>query len=186
MTNFIYIFLIAVSLALDAFAVSVSSGLTVKGFNIKHAALMGTYFGVFQFIMPLIGWFLGSRIANYVSALSPYIAFILLAIIGGNMVCSSIKGGEDDGGITELTHLRLFMLAIATSIDALAVGVTFAFVDINIWYACTIIGIVAFVLSVAGGMLGGKLGEKFQDRAELLGGSVLILIGLKILVESFF
>lgn len=184
MADFIYIFLIAVSLALDAFAVSVSSGLTVKGFNIKHALLMGAYFGGFQFIMPLIGWFLGSTIAGYVSAVSPYIAFALLAIIGGNMIRSSLKG-EDEEALHELTHSKLLMLAIATSIDALAVGVTFAFMDINIWYACTIIGVVAFALSIVGGMLGGKLGEKFSGRAGIFGGIVLIGIGLKILIESF-
>jgi putative Mn2+ efflux pump MntP len=101
------------------------------------------------------------------------------------MVYGAVKGGDDNEGLTELTHPKLILLAIATSIDALAVGVTFAFMDINIWFACTIIGIVAFALSVAGGMLGGKLGEKFQDRAELFGGLVLIGIGLKILIESF-
>lgn len=179
-----YIFLIAVSLALDAFAVSVSSGLTVKGFNIRHALLMGAYFGAFQFAMPLIGWLLGSTVADYVSAISPYIAFTLLAFIGGKMVYEAIKGDEGEA-LTELTHPKLIALAIATSIDALAVGVTFAFMDIDIWLACAVIGIVAFALSVAGGMLGGKLGERFQDRAQLFGGIVLIGIGLKILIESF-
>lgn len=184
MADFIYIFLIAVSLALDAFAVSVSSGLTVKGFGIKHAALMGAYFGVFQFIMPVIGWFLGSTVAGYISAVSPYVAFALLAVIGGNMIYSSVKGGDEET-LHELTHPKLLMLAIATSIDALAVGVTFAFMDINIWYASTVIGVVAFAMSIAGGMLGGRLGEKFSDRAGIFGGAVLVGIGLKILIESF-
>ena len=182
----VYIFLIAVSLALDAFAVSVSSGLTVKGFKLRHAILMGTYFGAFQFMMPLIGWLLGSTVAEYVSAVSPYIAFALLAFIGGRMVWGAVKGGEETSAPDRLTHGRLLVLAVATSIDALAVGVTFAFMEINVWLAFTVIGIVAFVLSVLGGMLGGRLGDKFQDRAELFGGLVLIAIGLKILIESFF
>ena len=184
MENFVYIFLIAVSLALDAFAVSISSGLTVKGFSFKHALLMGIYFGAFQFIMPLLGWLLGSSVASYLTKISPYISFGLLAFIGGRMVYSSIKGDGEEA-LQELTHPKLLMLAIATSIDAFAVGVTFAFMDISIWFACTVIGLVAFFMSIAGGMLGGKLGEKFSDRAGIFGGVVLIAIGLKILIESF-
>jgi putative Mn2+ efflux pump MntP len=181
----ISIFLIAVSLALDAFAVSVSCGLTVKGNALKNSLLMGTYFGVFQFIMPLIGWFLGSRIASYVSAISPWIAFVLLAFIGGRMIIGTFKPEEEREPAPEkLTHGRLFVLAIATSIDALAVGVSFAFMEVNILLSCTIIGIVAFVLSVIGGTIGKKLGDRFQKRAELLGGIVLVCIGLKILLES--
>lgn len=179
-----YILLIAISLALDAFAVSVSSGLTVKGFGLKDAVKMGVWFGVFQFVMPLIGWLLGSSIAEYVTAVSPYIAFALLAFIGGRMVIGSLKK-DDAPPVTELSAKRLFALAVATSIDALAVGVTFAFMEINVWLAFTVIGLVAFGLSVAGGMLGGRLGERFEEHAELFGGLVLIGIGLKILIESF-
>ena len=181
----LYIILIAISLALDAFAVSVSSGLTVRGFGIKDAVKMGVWFGSFQFIMPLIGWLLGSSIAGYVTAVSPYIAFGLLAFIGGRMVIGALKKDGDSPHITDLSAKRLFALAVATSIDALAVGVTFAFMEINVWLAFTVIGAVAFALSVAGGMLGGRLGERFQDHAELFGGIVLIGIGLKILIESF-
>ncbi len=183
MEDFIYIFLIAVSLALDAFAVSVSSGLTVRNFSLKHALLMGTYFGAFQFGMPLLGWLLGSTIAGYVSAVSPYIAFGLLAFIGGNMIYGAVKG-EEDSAVHELTHGRLFMMAVATSIDALAVGVTFAFMDIDVLFACGIIGIVAFVLSVGGGLLGGHFGGKFSEKAGIFGGAVLLGIGTKILLEG--
>ena len=181
-----YIFLIAVSLALDAFAVSVSAGLTVKGFGTRHAVKLGVWFGSFQFIMPLVGWLLGSAVAEIVSSVSPIIAFALLAFIGGRMVLGALKkdrGGEET--LTELKAGRLFVLAVATSIDALAAGVTFAFMDVSILSASAVIGAVAFILSVLGGKLGGRLGERFQERAELLGGAVLIAIGAKILIESF-
>jgi len=183
----VYILLIALSLALDAFAVSVTSGLTVKNFNFKKALLLGIYFGGFQFVMPLIGWLLGTTVSTYVSSVAPYISFLLLAIIGGKMIRDARKC-ENEGVCTvqTLSHKRLFLLAVATSIDALAVGVTFAFMDISIWLAAGIIGAVAFILSICGGMLGGKLGDKFQKRAETIGGLVLIAIGLKILIESFF
>ena len=179
-----YILLTAVSLALDAFAVSTSAGLTVKGFRFRDAVKMGRWFGAFQFIMPVIGWLLASTVAEYVVKYSPYIAFTLLAFIGGRMVIGALKK-DGEPAVTELGAKTLLMLAIATSIDALAVGVTFAFMDINIWIASAVIGAVAFILSVVGGTAGGKLGEKFQDSAELIGGLVLIGIGAKILIESF-
>lgn len=180
----LYVFLIAVSLALDAFAVSVSAGLTVRGFKLRDAVKMGIWFGFFQFIMPVIGWFLGSTVAELVSAFAPWISFGLLAFIGGKMVWESIRGG-DEPMIAALVPKTLFMLAVATSIDALAVGVTFAFMDINIWLSSVVIGVVAFGLSIAGGLIGGRLGDRFSDRAELFGGLVLIAIGLKLLIESF-
>ena len=179
-----YILLTAVSLALDAFAVSTSAGLTVKGFRFRDAVKMWIWFGAFQFIMPVIGWLLASSVAGYVVKYSPYIAFVLLAFIGGRMVIGAIKKGSEPA-VTELGAKTLLMLAIATSIDALAVGVTLAFMDINIWLASAVIGAVAFILSVVGGTAGGKLGERFQDSAELVGGLVLIGIGAKILIESF-
>ncbi len=179
-----YILLTAVSLALDAFAVSTSAGLTVKGFRLRDAVKMGVWFGLFQFLMPLLGWLLASTVAGYVVRYSPWIAFGLLAFVGGRMVVSALKK-DGEPSVTELGTKTLFMLAVATSIDALAVGVTFAFMDINVWLAFSVIGAVAFILSVAGGMAGGKLGERFQGRAELIGGLVLIGIGAKILIESF-
>lgn len=181
----IEVFLIAVSLALDAFAVSVSSGISVKGFGWKHAVKMGVYFGLFQFAMPLIGWFLGSSVSTYIESVDHWIAFGLLALIGGRMVWEALRRscGECDEAATDLSAKRLVVLAVATSIDALAVGVSMAFMDVNILFSAVIIGIVAFVLSVVGGLLGKRLGCLFQRRAEVVGGVVLIVIGIKILIE---
>ena len=182
----VYILLIALSLALDAFAVSVSCGLSAKGSGLKNALLMGCYFGAFQFAMPLIGWALGNTVAQYISAVSPWVSFGLLGFIGGRMIWGVIRpGGEGEAPAPErLTHGRLIVLAIATSIDALAVGVTFAFMEIDVFLSCAVIGLVAFVLSVIGGTIGRKLGDRFQKHAELLGGIVLVGIGLKILLEN--
>ena len=187
------IFLIAVSLALDAFAVSVSSGIAVKGFSWCQAVKMGCYFGGFQFAMPVIGYLLGSSVSAYISAFDHWIAFALLAVIGGNMVRGALGGGDEEEGPTELTARRLTVLAVATSIDALAVGVSLAFAGIvllpgesdwvNMLLSAAVIGVVAFALSVAGGLLGKRLGGLFQKRAELVGGLVLIGIGVKILLE---
>lgn len=181
----IEVFLIAVSLALDAFAVSVSSGISVKGFGWKHAVKMGLYFGLFQFAMPLIGWFLGSSVSGYIEAVDHWVAFVLLAVIGGRMVWGALHSacGEEGEAPGDLTAKRLVVLAIATSIDALAVGVSMAFMDVNILVSAAVIGVVAFVLSIVGGLLGKRLGCLFQRRAEMVGGFVLIAIGIKILVE---
>ena len=180
----ISVFLIAVSLALDAFAVSVSSGISVPGFGPRQAVKMGLWFGAFQFMMPLIGWFLGTSVSGYIEAVDHFIAFGLLAFIGGNMVWGSLKSGdEEDQVCPDLSPRRLCLLAIATSIDALAVGVSMAFMEVNILLSAIVIGVVAFCLSVAGGLAGRKLGGLFQQRAELVGGLVLIGIGIKILAE---
>ena len=177
-------FLIAVSLALDAFAVSVSSGISVPGFNWRHGVKMGAYFGAFQFFMPLLGWALGSSVSSYIEAVDHWIAFGLLALIGGRMVWGALHGGEDaDGDASDLSHRRLLLLAIATSIDALAVGVSMAFMEVDILASAAVIGVVAFALSLVGGLAGRRLGELFQQRAELVGGLVLIGIGAKILIE---
>lgn len=179
----IQIFLIALSLAMDAFAVSVSTGIAVPGFGPRQAARIGAWCGAFQFAMPLIGWFLGFSVRSYIQAVDHWIAFGLLALIGGNMILEAIRGGEEEG-LTELSVKRLFLLALATSIDALAVGVTLAFeTDVNILLSATVIGLVAFALAMVGGLLGRRLGELFQRRATLLGGLVLVGIGLKILLE---
>lgn len=182
----VYILLIAVSLALDAFAVSVSSGISVPGFGWKQAVKMGVYFGLYQFAMPLIGYGLGSGVSSYIEAVDHWIAFGLLALIGGKMVTEALKKGcgEEEPAPTELTAKRLTLLAVATSIDALAVGVSMAFMEgLSILPAAILIGVVAFLLSVAGGLLGRRLGCLFQRRAEVVGGLVLIGIGVKILVE---
>lgn len=179
----IYILLIALSLALDAFAVSVSAALTVRGFRMRDAVKMGIWFGAFQLIMPLIGFLLGSTVAELVSRFAPWIAFALLAFIGGRMIFEALRPGGEPS-VSSLDPKTLFMLAVATSIDALAVGVTFAFMDVNVPLSCAVIGIVAFAMSVAGGALGGRLGERFADRAGIFGGAVLCAIGLKILLEG--
>ncbi len=176
------IILIAVSLAMDAFAVSVSTGIAVPGFGPKQAARIGAWCGFFQFAMPLIGWFLGSSVKTYIEFIDHWIAFGLLAFIGGNMVREALSGEEEEA-VTDLSVRRLFLLALATSIDALAVGVTLAFQSVNILLCSAVIGIVAFVLAMLGGLLGRRLGDLFQRRATLLGGLVLIGIGLKILAE---
>ncbi len=189
------ILLIAVSLALDAFAVSVSSGIAIRGFGWRQAVKMGCYFGAFQFAMPLIGWLLGSSVSGYIQAFDHWVAFGLLAFIGGRMVVGALRKSPDgeEEAPTELTARRLTVLAVATSIDALAVGVSLAFMGLdllpggsewaNVLLAAAIIGVVAFTLSVVGGMVGKRLGGLFQKRAELVGGVVLIAIGVKILVE---
>lgn len=183
--NYGMIFLIALSLAMDAFAVSISNGVSVRGFGKKDAARQGLYFGIFQFLMPLIGWFLGSRVKDYIAAVDHWIAFLLLAVIGANMIRESLK--EDDAQEeSKLTSKVLMLQAIATSIDALAVGISFALLHVNILTAGLIIGIVAFALSFTGGILGKGLGNFLQAKAAFAGGAVLILIGLKILFEHLF
>lgn len=183
----IAVFLMALSLAMDALAVSVSCGLSVRGFRLRHALMLGIYFGAFQFLMPLMGWLLGSSVAGYISNVAPAAAFVLLAFIGGRMVKNAISPDDEKTPVPEhLTHGRVLLLSVATSIDALAAGFTLIYVDIGIWIACTVIGAVAFILSVLGGMLGGKLGSRFQSRAELFGGLVLIALGVKILLEHLF
>ena len=178
------IFLIAVSLALDAFAVSVSSGIAIPGFGWKQAVKMGIWFGAFQFAMPLAGWPLGRSGSQYIEAVAHWGAFGLLALIGGRMAWGAVRGGgEEEEAPADLSAKRLCLLAIATSIDALAVGVSMAFMKVDVLFSAIIIGIVAFVLSVGGGLAGRGLGSLFQKRAELVGGLVLIGIGVKILVE---
>lgn len=184
--DFGMIFLIAVSLAMDAFAVSISNGVSVKSFGKGHAVKQGIYFGGFQFMMPVIGWVLGSSVKSYIEAVDHWIAFGLLAVIGFNMIRESLSEDDEEEGTTELSVKVLVLQAIATSIDALAVGISFAVLSVNIIHAAAIIGIVAFCFGVAGGVLGKKIGGLLQNKAELAGGVVLILIGGKILIEHLF
>lgn len=177
------IFLIAVSLALDAFAVSVSSGISIPGFGVKQAARMGLWFGAFQFMMPVAGWLLGSSVSQYIETVDHWVAFALLAVIGGRMAWGSLRGGEEDEAPADLSARRLCLLAIATSIDALAVGVTLAFLDVPILSSVCFIGVVTFCLSLVGVKAGNVFGCKYKSKAEFVGGLVLILIGLKILLE---
>ena len=182
------ILLIGISLSMDAFAISVTNGLTLKNFNIRHALWMGLYFGGFQFLMPLIGCFLGSTVSGYVSAVGPYISFALLAFIGGKMLFDALSsGGEADEGMLTLSHKKLLAMAVATSIDALAVGISFAFMeDVSLVPSCLLIGCTTFVISFCGAMLGSKIPGISGKKAGILGGVVLIGIGLKLLIEGVF
>ena len=173
---------IGVGLAMDAFAVSICKGLSMKKINWKKAITIALYFGVFQALMPVLGYFLGSTFSSFVQSVDHWIAFILLAIIGGNMIKDSTDD-EVEKRNDKVDVKTMLLLAIATSIDALAVGVTFAFFEVNLLLSISIIGIITFVLSFLGVIIGNKFGDKFQNRAELAGGIVLIIIGLKILLE---
>ncbi len=189
--NLIVIFLTAVSLAMDAFAVSITNGIVVSDFKKRHAVKLGVYFGAFQFVMPLIGYMLGSGFRRYIEAFDHWIAFGLLILIGGNMIRESFSGDEKIKGqktAAEALNARVLTVqAVATSIDALAVGISFSLLpDINMWLSCSIIGAVAFLFSFLGGIAGKKIGGRFGDKAELVGGLVLCAIGLKILIEHIF
>lgn len=186
--GYIAVLLIALSLAVDAFAVSVTNGIVVSDFRRRHAAKVGLYFGFFQFVMPLIGYALGSGFERIIEAYDHWIAFLLLGIIGGNMIVESFKQEEAENlGNTAkefLNPARLITQAIATSIDALAVGISFAVTKTqNILTNALIIGVVAFVCSFIGGIFGKKIGSVFRRYAGRIGGIVLIGIGVKILLE---
>ena len=186
--TFLEIFLAAIGLSMDAFAVAICKGLAMPTVNKKQTLLIGAYFGVFQALMPLTGWLLGSQFARHVTKMAPWIAFVLLAWIGGNMIRESLSKKEDEEvEPAELRHKELFMLAIATSIDALAVGVSFSMVElaIPIGAAAALIGCTTFAISVGGVFVGHIFGAKYKNRAEFVGGAILILIGVKILLEHF-
>ncbi len=176
------IVVIGIGLAMDAFAVSVCKGLSMKKLDWKKIMIIALYFGIFQALMPIIGYFLGSTFSGLVERLDHWIAFLLLALIGGNMIKESTDD-EIEKRNDRVDFKTMILLAIATSIDALAVGVTFAFFEINILLSVTIIGVITFVLSLIGVLVGNKFGDKLQNRAELTGGIILIIIGLKILLE---
>ena len=176
--------LIAVSLALDACAVSVSSGMAVPGFGPGQAVKLGCWFGGFQFLMPLAGWLLGRSISVWIAAVDHWVSFGLLALIGGRMIWEALGPERQDQGCAVLTARRLAALAVATSIDALAVGVSMAFWQVDIWLAALVIGGTAFLLSAAGGLLGRRLGGVVQRRAGLAGGVALVAVGAKILLEG--
>lgn len=183
------IFLVAIGLSMDAFAVAICKGLAMPTVNKKQTLLIGAYFGVFQALMPLTGWLLGSQFARHVTKMAPWIAFVLLAWIGGNMIQESLSKNEEDGEPEsgELRHRELLMLAVATSIDALAVGVSFSMVElaIPIGAAAALIGCTTFAISVGGVFVGHIFGAKYKNRAEFVGGAILVLIGVKILLEHF-
>lgn len=182
------LFMIGVGLSMDAFAVAICKGLGMSRINWRHAAVIALFFGGFQALMPLVGWALGTQFADLITPVDHWIAFALLAIIGGKMLYEALRGDDDEaaGASAEGERLdvkELVMLAVATSIDALAVGITFAFLGVNIVEACALIGVTTFVLSFVGVAVGNQFGARFEKPATIVGGIVLILIGVKILLE---
>lgn len=178
-------FLIAVGLSMDAFAVSVCKGLAMKKCTIPKAGIAGLWFGVFQAGMPLIGYILGVQFKDIITSIDHWIAFVLLGIIGGNMIKEAVEKEEDEceGANESLDVKTMFALAVATSIDALAVGVTFAFLHVDIVPAVSFIGVTTFVISAIGVKIGNVFGVKYKNKAELAGGVILVLMGGKILLE---
>lgn len=196
------LFIIAVGLSMDAFAVAIGKGLSMKKISIKKAGIVGLYFGTFQAVMPLIGYFLGAQFQDKITSIDHWIAFVLLGVIGINMIRESRKNENESEIAVELMvndhtndsinnknmadslgFKNMSVLAIATSIDALAVGVTFAFLNVNIAPAVSLIGIVTFTLSMIGVKIGHVFGTIYKSKAEFAGGLILILIGTKILLE---
>lgn len=182
--DFISIFFLAVGLAMDAFSVSITRGLILKC-NIKHALLIALFFGGFQALMPVLGWFSGIQLQGIVSALAPWIAFALLLGIGIKMIYEGISAKDEDT-CAVFSLKELIILSIATSIDAFAVGVSFAFLNTAILEPVIIIGIITFILSFIGVYIGKNIGHLFENKIEIFGGLILIAIGFKILLENLF
>ena len=189
--GFLELFLLAIGLSMDAFAVSVCKGLAMKKVTFRNAAICGVWFGGFQALMPFIGYLLGSGFEKYINAVAPWIAFVLLALIGGNMIWEALSKDDEDTSAA-LDVKTMFLMAVATSIDALAVGITFACVPVeiiaasplvNTIVAVCLIGATTFVLSCAGVKAGSVFGSRYKSKAEFVGGTILILIGVKILLE---
>ena len=177
------LFLLAVGLSMDAFAVSVCKGLSTQKLQVKHYLIIGAWFGGFQALMPLIGYFLGSTFEKYITSVDHWVAFVLLALIGGNMLREGFSKEEENVN-PSFSFKTMIVLAVATSIDALAVGITFALLpDVNIAAAVSFIGATTFILSAIGLKVGHIFGTKYKSKAEIAGGIILILIGLKILLE---
>lgn len=177
------LFLLGVGLSMDAFAVSVCKGLAMKKATLKAELTCGIWFGGFQALMPLIGFYLGTLFADAIQAFDHWVAFGLLAIIGGNMLKEAL-GGEEEAADADLSVKTMFLMAVATSIDALAVGISLAMAgSVNIWIAISLIGVTTFVLSAVGVAVGNIFGSRYEKKAEIAGGIILILLGIKILLE---
>ena len=179
----IEIVLIALALSADAFAVSVTSGIAIKKMKIRHAMLIAAFFGGFQALMPVIGWAGGRWAQKYIESFDHWIAFVLLCFVGGKMIYEAVKGDKEENESDPLNVYVLFILAIATSIDALAVGLSLAFIKVFIIVPALIIGCITFALSFAGTYIGNFFGHLFEKKIEIAGGVILIGIGCKILIE---
>ncbi len=183
------ILLIGIGLSMDAFAVAICKGLAMPDkVDRKGALLIALYFGVFQAVMPALGWLLGSQFARYVTQMAPWIAFMLLPWIGGSMIRESLsKEEKEEAEMGAVSHKELLVLAVATSIDALAVGVTFSMLElaVSVGAAVALIGCTTFVISLGGVYVGNVFGARYKGKAEFVGGAILILIGVKILLEHF-
>lgn len=180
------LFILAVGLSMDAFAVSICKGLAMKKISIRQAGIVGLWFGGFQALMPALGFLLGTTFASLVNMIADYIAFVLLAFIGGNMIKEALSNEEEEADAS-LAPKKMFILAVATSIDAFAVGVSFACLEIGtlIIPAVAFIGVITCVLSMIGVKVGNVFGTKYKAKAEIVGGVILILLGVKIILEHF-
>lgn len=186
--GFLELALIGVGLSMDAFAVSICKGLSMRKVDKKYMLVLAAFFGGFQALMPTLGWFLGSQFQTYITAIDHWIAFILLTLIGGKMILDVIKEKGENEEVCPDDSVRIdlkefFLLAVATSIDALAVGITFAFLQVKLASSVTIIGCITFCFTIVGVLIGNVFGTKFKDKATILGGVILIAIGVKILLE---
>ncbi|KSV57977.1 manganese efflux pump MntP family protein [Acetivibrio ethanolgignens] len=179
------LFTLAVGLSMDAFAVAICKGLALRKFSLKNAAIVGLWFGGFQGLMPLIGYILGVQFKSRITAIDHWIAFFLLGFIGVNMIKEAMSR-EEEPADASLSAKNMLLLAIATSIDALAVGVTFAFLSVQIISAVSFIGVTTLLLSIVGVKVGSVFGTRYRSKAEFAGGIILILLGIKILMEHLF
>lgn len=178
--------MIGVGLSMDAFAVAICKGLSMKKVNVRYSVILALFFGGFQALMPLLGWLLGSSFQQYITAIDHWIAFGLLVFLGGKMILDVVKEKDEEVCVTETVQVNVkefIMLAVATSIDALAVGITFAFLQVHILPSITLIGCITFGFSIAGVLIGNAFGSQFKNKATILGGVILIFIGVKILIE---
>ena len=184
--GFFTLLTLAVGLSMDACAVAICKGLSLDKASLRHMTIVGLWFGGFQALMPVIGYFLGAQFSDYISSFDHWVAFILLGVIGVNMIRESFSKEEEEECCdcdSSLSVKKMFPMAIATSIDALAVGVTFAFLKVNIFLAALLIGVTTFLLSAVGVKIGNVFGAKYKSKAELAGGIILVLLGTKILLE---
>ena len=176
------IIILSIGLGMDAFAVSVCKGVSFKKSNLKKSIIVASYMGIFQSIMPVIGYFLGMSFADKITSIDHWLAFALLFVIGIKMIKEALST-EKEVINDKVDSKEMIILAIATSIDALAVGITFAFLNVNLWFAVSLIGMITFLLCFVGTKIGSIFGDKYENKAELAGGLILILLGLKIVLE---